>query len=601
MVKMRGKVLEAFRKAGVEIPKSVKPGNGQPEKQKQHKSAKPKPTAEKIYRPKSRNTPKKGTVKKKIYEPKKTPLDGVVTYGETTGTKIIRTKAKQKPEKSKRPATMTSGTNAGGNEKIPFNQQFSLGLSESSEPQWEYKSSSNHSGFLAIALNPLIKLATTDIADHELTIGLDFGTSSVKVVIGDNILEKAYAVPFYEPLTSESYWLPTRLFVDNSAGSFENGAVQYQDLKLELMTNPSNMENQARIVLFLGMVIRHSINWLLENHSSTYGALNILWNISIGYPSIHIDFSERNSNSKADIYKKLASASWILATKFQVMDIPAATKCLSNMADSEPSDVEIEAIPEISAQIFGYINSDGFDPHGQKAFLLADIGAGTVDAALFRATKPKGRTNYEFYTTTVELLGVINLHDRRMDWLEKALSVSKDCPEELLASVKMALLHKSTLTRIPELLADYITEMEITFNGDIYNPDFHHFSEVRHQICTSTYLQAWKDGYWTQNELKDIPFYLCGGGARMDFFRKLEIVLSKPNPNMTWFRASPRKLTVPNILEAPGLLEVDFDRLSVAFGLSFDNIGDIKKIPPQKKTEPSKKSWQDNFVGPELC
>jgi hypothetical protein len=87
----------------------------------------------------------------------------------------------------------------------------------------------------------------------------------------------------------------------------------------------------------------------------------------------------------------------------------------------------------------------------------------------------------------------------------------------------------------------------------------------------------------------------------MDFFRKLEIVLSKPNPNMTWFRASPRKLTVPNILEAPGLLEVDFDRLSVAFGLSFDNIGDIKKIPPQKKTEPSKKSWQDNFVGPELC
>jgi len=49
------------------------------------------------------------------------------------------------------------------------------------------------------------------------------------------------------------------------------------------------------------------------------------------------------------------------------------------------------------------------------------------------------------------------------------------------------------------------------------------------------------------------------------------------------------------------LLEADFDRLSIAFGLSFDNIGDIKKIPPQKKTKPSRKLWQDNLVRPELC
>ena len=53
----------------------------------------------------------------------------------------------------------------------------------------------------------------------------------------------------------------------------------------------------------------------------------------------------------------------------------------------------------------------------------------------------------------------------------------------------------------------------------------------------------------------------------------------------------------PKELEAPGLREVDYDRLSVAFGLSFLKLGtyiraqDVPDLPPRSKDD-----YYDRFI-----
>jgi len=73
-----------------------------------------------------------------------------------------------------------------------------------------------------------------------------------------------------------------------------------------------------------------------------------------------------------------------------------------------------------------------------------------------------------------------------------------------------------------------------------------------------------------------VPVFLCGGGAGCDFYA--EIFLSE-NGKFSGFPIKAMKLPKPDQLEANGLNDGDYDRLSVACGLSFDpfDIGEIVK------------------------
>jgi hypothetical protein len=49
------------------------------------------------------------------------------------------------------------------------------------------------------------------------------------------------------------------------------------------------------------------------------------------------------------------------------------------------------------------------------------------------------------------------------------------------------------------------------------------------------------------------------------------------DPGASWLSFKPRKLVIPDILDAPGVVLEDFDRLSVAFGLSLIQVGEFAK------------------------
>ena len=73
-------------------------------------------------------------------------------------------------------------------------------------------------------------------------------------------------------------------------------------------------------------------------------------------------------------------------------------------------------------------------------------------------------------------------------------------------------------------------------------------------------------------------------------------------PNFTWLCANPKTLTIPGNLEAPGLKREDYDRLSVAYGLSLLEVGKVVRALPKPKIDiPMESSWRDNYVDKDQC
>lgn len=77
----------------------------------------------------------------------------------------------------------------------------------------------------------------------------------------------------------------------------------------------------------------------------------------------------------------------------------------------------------------------------------------------------------------------------------------------------------------------------------------------------------------------DIPVYLCGGGSRHSLHQRL--TQANNHSFYSWMRVSFRALNKPSNLDAPGLSRLDFDRLSVAYGLSFLDVSKVVKAIPR--------------------
>jgi hypothetical protein len=87
----------------------------------------------------------------------------------------------------------------------------------------------------------------------------------------------------------------------------------------------------------------------------------------------------------------------------------------------------------------------------------------------------------------------------------------------------------------------------------------------------------------------------------MQYYRDLEQEMSKM-PGYSWLKAEARPLEVPKSLIAPGLPRQDYDRLSVAFGLSFLEVSAVLKATPLPPILPDEvASWRDNYTDKDQC
>ena len=414
------------------------------------------------------------------------------------------------------------------------------------------------------------------LPDYELTLGFDFGTSSTKVVIGDPQQNKAFAIPFWDVVGVDRYLLPGRLF-QNAEYSLTKGHNCFRDLKLALLDSQNNMHSE-HAVAFMALTIRHARAWIFENYESLYRDKHIFWNLAIGMPSIDL----HGGDGFKSLLANLALAAWIVSTDAKVLDTESIQLSISRASTEltksppNPDLPEILVYPEVTAQIYGFVSGkDAFDPKGRNLYLLVDIGAGTIDTSLFHVSRGTGdHYNFTTFTSTVEFNGAVNLHRSRIDWWMNAVSEPNVSREDLAGSLNSAFISIDCTTRIPTAHEDYVTESTVHWSRPNEHPDELFMSKrVRPQILEKTYIDAWKKGHLEQADIAGVPAFLCGGGMRMPFYKNLLKILDRREKNAAWVRAKPRRMAIPERLEAKGLPTDDYDRLSVAYGLSLMRVG----------------------------
>jgi hypothetical protein len=116
------------------------------------------------------------------------------------------------------------------------------------------------------------------------------------------------------------------------------------------------------------------------------------------------------------------------------------------------------------------------------------------------------------------------------------------------------------------------------------------------QVRGETVFRTWKDQLLSQADLAGIPMFLCGGGSRMSLYQRIESHLT-PQSGFSWLHAERWTLGFPDDLECEDPIDEDYDRLSVAYGLSRLDVGRVVQAAPMPKiATPAQDPWTTRYV-----
>ena len=97
--------------------------------------------------------------------------------------------------------------------------------------------------------------------------------------------------------------------------------------------------------------------------------------------------------------------------------------------------------------------------------------------------------------------------------------------------------------------------------------------------------------------------FVCGGGSRMHFYKKLTDGIGQTY-GARWLKPEHWALTIPSDLDCPGVAVDDYDRLSVAYGLSRMDLGRIDVAQPlanKDGAQPPCQDWRDRYIDKDQC
>ena len=588
---LKDELEKAFREAGKALPKVGESAHDSDGSKNKPTGTKSRPNAS--GRDKDQSGRADGPGKKRRRKGPRKSQDGAKLPG------VRKTPKPPAPSLHSLMAAKSRNTEVASDEPEARSEPYSLRIKPTARPYWKSRDCQGHSSEPGLLPVGKAKVRGTNSAGgvRELVIGLDLGTSFAKVVVADRALGRAMAVPFRDADGIDRYMLPTRLVAGENGFSLSGSGDAYTNIKMDLLQNPDDAESRVRATAFLTLVLIRVRSWIFQVSGGAYRSMDIVWSVGVGLPS-------REQDEKAGVYELIAEAAWYMSEEPEKEITAARTKtALEKVSKSEEAqsegqvcDVEIRIVPEIGAQVYGYVASDRFNARDRNLFLMADVGAGTLDAAVFQVKRDRGRVNFCFYATTVEPNGVANLHLSRLRWWEEVLDQLGDgAPNDLRSEISSVRGEGRPTQRIPERIQEYVVGAEVGFNDPNADPDANFYRNVDTQIRGRTLWQSWSDGHWSQDDLKGIPFYLCGGGSRLELYGALRDSLREYR-GYSWLNCEPKRLVVPESLEAPGLGPDDYDRLSVAYGLSFANVGRVERPEPGEKIlMRAEGSWRDRY------
>jgi hypothetical protein len=400
---------------------------------------------------------------------------------------------------------------------------------------------------------------------QQIVIGLDFGTAFTKVVLGEQ--RTRYAVPFEHFASSDNpYLLPSKLSILNEQkecliGDVEGAVEVIDDLKMRFLNRDFSEVSKVYIASYIALVLRYARGWLLDTQKNIYHDRKIIWLVNIGLPTDSFD-----DDKLAEAYGDIVQTAWAVSVlpgpvtlsrirdylyriviKSETLPEPYASRLLNRDL--------IDQFPEFAVQLVGYVRS----PRRQECLhLLIDVGAGTLDITSFNVHRDRvnGEDRYPIFAQEVKQLGVRYLLSHREKELGKnewVCSPFKAIPSDNEFAINLGMDAKA------------LSEADSSFRSEIVgliNRLLKYTKEKRYRAESQ-----WENG---------VPVFCCGGGSSVDFYTK---IFQKFESNIPPFKFVQLRLEFPDDLDAPLLPDGSYDRLSVAYGLSYDpyDIGEIIK------------------------
>lgn len=444
----------------------------------------------------------------------------------------------------------------------------------------------------------------------ELVIGLDFGTSSSKVVIQAPDLpgNPSYAVNFGQfSYQSMPYLLPTKLWVTEegkcSLGQCD-GAKMVNDIKIALFSNNEHLTSsfgtirqlfppKEIAVCYLALLLRFSRGWFLETKRDLLRHFSkLIWNVNLGVPSPCIEDNKENQ-----IFRCVGKAAWKLSTLTEeLITLGRAKVELEYIEDPEYWDTDedfacdFDIIPEIAAGAVGYALSE----HRREGLhVMVDIGASTVDVCSFKLHTEEGNDRYSLFMADVQQLGTIRLYK-----------------EQLLALKGVYEKHIKYLWRKYDPLAPMKEDIESCFvsqnqfilaveEAEVQLKE--QFFYIIRRVIWQTKLRRYPEApVWEKGRL---PIILIGGGSKLKFFRA---ILDEIGPWLKYYCYNDGAVILPvpmptSLTQLVG--EADsYHYLAVAWGLSHRamDIGEIIPADRIPDVEPPKPfDWRSRFISKE--
>ena len=307
----------------------------------------------------------------------------------------------------------------------------------------------------------LDEMAVDGTDEQEFVIGLDFGTSFTKVAIRHEDTERAWAIPFTTNIDNR-YIISSAVYKSKDKYSLMSRGQEFNNLKTSLILGQSTKEERIRAAIFLSMIIHHSKKWFMNETKDVFPDVLPIWYLHIGLPAKSLNNKDLVLN-----YRVITMSAMVIADFFEMSVSEADAEQIYslieewytntgvedsvNLGGEEYYKDQLEIIPEIAAQVYGYVKSDSWDKKNPK-IMLVDIGGGTLDASIFNVTVEKrSEHNFHFQRSCVEPFGAFNLHMGRLQHLinlfqnREGLEVVKKDFDLLIESNRSPMLYRKLL------------------------------------------------------------------------------------------------------------------------------------------------------------
>jgi hypothetical protein len=350
---------------------------------------------------------------------------------------------------------------------------------------------------------------------------------------------------------------------------------EHAALKLALMEKAGDLDARACAAAFLALVLRHSQRWFLDTQKG-YARFDIRWALNLGIPSAGYD-----DEAIRDAFGSVAVAAWKLSCLDGPVTLDLASGIVREALDSPLTPaVSVAVVPEVAAEVASYARSP---LRSEGLHVLVDVGASTLDVCSFVLHRQGGDDRYSLLTARVETLGALMLHWHRIERLgehrvlPQIAALPLDDLEGCVPDDVYAYVHDTrdrALEAVDELFAKRCLPVVTGTLADL-------------KKRRDPHSPRWVEG---------LPLFACGGGSRLGFYKRLlEQADIQLRSSMLAKGLIIRRLPTPD--DFKGLPIGDgFDRLAVAYGLSYDSL-DIGHIEPPSGIEdlsgpPVRRYWE---------